>query len=94
MSLQNTFKALSDTTRREILTLLKNGKLSAGEIANKFDMTQATISHHLSILKKADLLREDKQWKYIYYELNLSVFEEIMMWISQFDIKGRNFNEK
>lgn len=94
MSLQNTFKALSDTTRREILTLLKNGKLSAGEIANKFDMTQATISHHLSILKKADLVREDKQWKYIYYELNLSVFEEIMMWISQFDIKGRNFNEK
>lgn len=94
MSLQNTFKALSDTTRREILTLLKDGKLSAGEIANKFDMTQATISHHLSILKKADLVREDKQWKYIYYELNLSVFEEIMMWISQFDIKGRNFNEK
>lgn len=94
MSLQNTFKALSDTTRREILTLLKNGKLSAGEIANKFDMTQATISHHLSILKKADLVREDKQWKYIYYELNLSVFEEMMMWISQFDIKGRNFNEK
>lgn len=94
MSLQNTFKALSDTTRREILTLLKDGKLSAGEIANKFDMTQATISHHLSILKKADLVREDKQWKYIYYELNLSVFEEMMMWISQFDIKGRNFNEK
>ena len=84
MPLQKTFKALSDPTRREILNLLKNGKMSAGEIADKFDMTQATISHHLSILKKADLITEEKQWKHIYYELNISVFEEIMMWLSQF----------
>ncbi|MCE9656840.1 autorepressor SdpR family transcription factor [Clostridium celatum] len=91
MPLQNTFKALSDPTRREILALLRDGKMSAGEIASKFDMTQATISHHLSILKKADLIIEDKQWKYIYYELNISVFEEIMMWLSQFNIKKGGF---
>ena len=65
--------------------------MSAGEIASKFDMTQTTISHHLSILKKADLIIEDKQWKYIYYELNISVFEEIMMWLSQFNIKKGGF---
>ena len=91
MPLQNTFKALSDPTRREILALLGDGKMSAGEIASKFDMTQATISHHLSILKKADLIIEDKQWKYIYYELNISVFEEIMMWLSQFNTKKGGF---
>lgn len=91
MPLQNTFKALSDRTKREILALLRDGKMSAGEIASKFDMTQATISHHLSILKKADLIIEDKQWKYIYYELNISVFEEIMMWLSQFNIKKGGF---
>ena len=94
MPLQKTFKALSDPTRREILNLLKNGKMSAGEIADKFDMTQATISHHLSILKKADLITEEKQWKHIYYELNISVFEEIMMWLSQFNIKGGKPNEQ
>ena len=93
MPLQKTFKALSDPTRREILNLLKEGKMSAGEIADKFDMTQATISHHLSILKKADLITEEKQWKHIYYELNISVFEEIMMWLSQFNIKGGSPNE-
>lgn len=65
--------------------------MSAGEIASKFDMTQATISHHLSILKKANLIIEDKQWKYIYYELNISVFEEIMMWLSQFNTKKAGF---
>ena len=65
--------------------------MSACEIASKIDMTQATISHHLSILKKADLIIEDKQWKYIYYELNISVFEEIMMWLSQFNTKKGGF---
>lgn len=93
MPLQNTFKALSDSTRREILDLLRAGKMSAGEIASKFDMTQATISHHLSILKKADLIIEHKQWKFIYYELNISVFEEIMMWLSLFNTEGRDSNE-
>ncbi|MGL5616509.1 MAG: autorepressor SdpR family transcription factor [Sarcina sp.] len=88
MPLQKTFKALSDSTRREILDLLRDKKMSAGEIAGKFNMTQATISHHLSVLKKADLILEDKQWKYIYYELNISVFEEIMLWLSQFNTNG------
>ena len=93
MPFQNTFKALSDSRRREILVLLQNGKMSAGEIASKFDMTQATVSHHLSVLKKAGLITEDKQWKHIYYELNISVFEEIMMWFSQFYTKRGTSNE-
>ncbi|MBU3134185.1 winged helix-turn-helix transcriptional regulator [Clostridium gasigenes] len=90
MIFQNTFKALSDPTRREILIILKDGKKSAGDIAGKFEMTQATVSHHLSILKKADLITEEKKWKYVYYELNVSVFEEVMMWLSQFNFKGED----
>lgn len=84
MAFANTFKALSDPARREILELLKNGRLSAGDIAAKFDMTNATISYHLSILKKADLVKETRQKNFIFYELNASVFEELMLWISQF----------
>ncbi len=84
MGFQQTFKALSDTTRREILDLLKSGTLSAGEIGNHFDMTGATISHHLNILKDANLITAEKQGKYIYYELNLSVFEEIIGWFQTF----------
>lgn len=86
MSFGQTFKALSDPVRREILTLLKNGKLSAGEIGRHFDMTGATISYHLSILKKADLVYESKYKNYVYYELNTSVVEELMVWLS--DLKG------
>ena len=82
MSFAETFKALSDPARREILELLKNGRLSAGEIASNFDMTQATVSYHLKILKKADLVRENREKNYIYYELNLTVLEEIMVWLS------------
>ena len=85
MGFQETFKALSDPVRREILVMLKQGKKSAGEIGEKFDMTGATISYHLSILKKADLVRESKFKNFVYYELNTSVFEEIMLWFSQFD---------
>lgn len=84
MAFANTFKALSDPARREILELLKNGKMSAGDIAAKFDMTNATISYHLSILKKADLVNETRQKNFIFYELNASIFEELMLWISQF----------
>lgn len=84
MLLQQTFKALSDPIRREILEMLKEGALSAGEIANKFDMTQATISYHLSILKKANLVYERKEKNYIYYDLNASVFEEMILWFKQF----------
>ena len=84
MAFADTFKALSDPVRREILELLKSGQLSAGDIAAKFDMTNATISYHLSILKKADLVRESRQKNFIFYELNESVFEELMLWFSQF----------
>ena len=91
MSFAETFKALSDPVRRDILTLLKKGSLSAGEIGSHFDMTGATISYHLSILKKADLVFENKQKNFIYYELNTSVVEEVMLWLA--DLKGETDNE-
>ena len=86
MGLQNTLKALSDPTRREILNLLKQGRLSAGEIVDKFSVTGASISRHLSVLKDADLIRDTREGKYIYYEFNTSVLEEIMLWIHE--LKG------
>ena len=86
MSLQATLRALADPIRREILNLLKAGKLSAGEITEHFDVTAASISRHLSILKEADLIRDQRVGKFIYYELNASVLEEIMLWIT--DLKG------
>lgn len=86
MGFAETFKALSDPIRREILTLLKNGRLSAGEIGSRFEMTGATISYHLSILKKAGLIFESKEKNYIYYTLNTSVVEEVMLWLSE--LKG------
>ena len=90
MAFADTFKALSDPVRREILELLKQGPLSAGEIGSFFDMTGATISYHLKILKNADLIFESRQKNYIYYQLNTSVLEEIMLWISQ--LKGGDEN--
>lgn len=81
MSFNETMKALSDPTRRAILNLLKKGKMSAGDISSNFDMTNATVSHHLSQLKNADLIREEKQKNYIYYTLNASVLEEVMLWL-------------
>lgn len=86
MSLQNTLKALADPIRREILNMLKAGRLSAGDIAAHFDVTNAAISRHLSVLKEADLIRDTREGKFIFYELNASVLEEIMLWIS--DLKG------
>lgn len=86
MGLQQTLRALADPVRREILNLLKAGRLSAGEITEHFDITAAAISRHLSVLKEADLIRDERQGKYIYYELNASVLEEIMLWIT--DLKG------
>ena len=82
MAFAKTFKALSDPARREILEMLKKGPLSAGEIGAHFDMTGATISYHLKILKQADLIFESKEKNYIFYQLNTSVLEEIMLWIS------------
>ena len=86
MGLQQTLKALADPTRREILNLLKKGKLSAGEITDHFDITAAAISRHLSVLKEADLIDDTREGKYIFYELNASVLEEIMLWITE--LKG------
>ena len=86
MSLQNTLRALADPIRREILNLLKSGRMSAGEITDHFDVTAASISRHLSVLKEADLIRDERQGKFIYYDLNASVLEEIMLWIT--DLKG------
>ncbi len=83
MSIQNTWKALADPTRREILSILKNGRLSAGEIVEHFPVTGASISRHLSLLKEADLIRDHREGKYIFYELNASVLEEVMLWITQ-----------
>ena len=82
MAFADTFKALSDPARRDILEMLKNKPLSAGEIAKQFDMTQDTVSYHLKVLKKADLIRENRKNNFIYYELNLTVLEELMMWLS------------
>lgn len=88
MSLQATMKALSDPTRRKILEKLKKGTLSAGDISESFDVSQAAISRHLSVLREADLIRDKRDGKFIYYELNTSVFEEIMLWISSFKGDG------
>lgn len=92
LGFQSTFKALSDGTRREILGLLRDGELTAGDIGSHFLMTGATISHHLSILKEAGLISDDKQGKYIYYELNMSVLDEITGWIAM--LKGGTQNEQ
>ncbi len=92
MGFAETFKALSDPVRRDILQLLKQGRMSAGDIASRYDMTGATISYHLKILKQADLIWEEKEKNFIYYELNTSVLEEIMLWIT--DLRGDGKNDK
>lgn len=86
MSLQNTLRALADPTRREILELLKKGRLSAGEITAHFQITAPSISRHLSVLKAADLIRDAREGQFIFYELNASILEETLLWISQ--LKG------
>ncbi len=86
MGLQSTMRALSDPIRREILTMLKKGRMSAGDIVSHFDVTGASISRHLSVLKDADLVRDKREGKYIYYELNASVLEEILLWVGE--LKG------
>ncbi len=91
MGIQNTLKALADPTRREILNLLKKGSMSAGDISEKFSVSFAAVSRHLSVLKDADLIRDKRDGKYIYYELNASVLEEIMLWIT--DLKGDAQND-
>ena len=90
MPFADTFKTLSDPARRQILEMLKKGPLSAGEISSHFDMTGATVSYHLKILKQADLIFESREKNFIYYQLNTSVLEEIMLWIST--LKGGDSN--
>lgn len=82
--LQDTIKALSDPTRRRILELLKKGPMSAGELGKEFDMTGATMSHHLTILKKAGLVQDNKKGIFIYYEINTSVMEDLLSWVVSF----------
>ena len=82
MAIQNTLRALADPIRREILHLLKGGRMSAGEIADYFPVTGASISWHLSVLKEADLIRDTREGKFIYYDINASVLEEIVLWIA------------
>lgn len=92
MGIQQTLRALSDPVRRSILKLLKSGRLSAGEIVEHFDITGAAISRHLSVLKEADLIRDTREGKYIYYEINTSVLEEVMLFVT--DLKGEGSNEE
>lgn len=82
MGLQDTLRSLSDPTRREILMLLRKGSMSAGDLASRFDMTAAAVSRHLAVLKEADLVRDKREGKFIYYTLNASVLEEIMLWLT------------
>lgn len=86
MGMQETLRALADPTRREILNMLKKGRMSAGDISDRFSITDAAISRHLSVLKGADLITDEREGKFIFYELNASVLEEILLWIT--DLKG------
>ncbi len=88
MGFQKTMKALSDPIRREILELLKGGRMSAGDIAGHFSVTAASVSRHLSVLREADLVRDAREGQFIFYELNASVLEEVLLWIST--LKGEN----
>ena len=90
LGFSETFSAMSDPTRRKILTLLRHNRLSAGEIGKNFDISNAAISYHLAQLKKADLIRESKYKNFIYYELNTSIFEELLLWLRQFEEGGRH----
>ncbi len=91
MGLQNTLRALADPTRRDILNLLKKGTLSAGEITAHFEVTAAAVSRHLSVLKEADLIRDERDGKFIRYTLNASVLEEALLWLT--DLKGEKSND-
>ena len=92
MGLQQTLRAISDPVRREIIEMLKGGRMSAGDITARFDISGAAISRHLSVLKEADLIRDTREGKFIFYELNASVFEEIIIWITA--LKGDKENDK
>lgn len=86
MGIQSTMRALADPTRRTILSLLKKSRLSAGEIAEHFDMSLPAVSKHLAVLKEADLVRDQREGKYVFYELNASVLDEALLWLK--DLRG------
>ena len=90
MGIGKTLKALSDPIRRDILNMLKSGRLSAGEISSRFNVTDASVSRHLSVLKEADLIRDTREGKFIYYDINTSVLEETLLWIQT--LKGEKDN--
>lgn len=90
VALHQTLKALADPIRREILNLLKQGRMSAGEITEHFEVTGASVSRHLSVLKEADLIRDTREGKFIFYDINTSVLEETLLWIT--DLKGEDSN--
>lgn len=90
MGLQQTLKALADPIRREILNLLKKGRMPAGEITAHFSVSAPAISRHLSVLKEADLIRDTREGKFIYYEINTSVLEETMLWLAYLKGDGGN----
>ena len=92
MALQDTMRALADPIRREILNMLKSGRMSAGDICAHFDVTGASISRHLSVLREADLIRDTREGKFIFYEINTSVLEDVMLWIAV--LKGDSENDK
>lgn len=92
MGMQKTLRALADPIRRDILNMLKSGRMSAGEITDRFSVTGAAISRHLSVLKEADLITDCRKGKFIFYELNISVLEEIMLWISE--LKGGDSDDE
>lgn len=92
MAIQQTLRALADPIRREILNLLRGGRMSAGDITDHFSVTAASISRHLSVLKEADLIRDTREGKYIFYELNTSVLEDVMLWIT--DLRGADKNDQ
>ena len=93
MALQTTLRALADPVRREILNMLKGGRLSAGDIAARFPVTAAAVSRHLAVLREADLIRDTREGKYIFYELNTSVLEEAMLWIASLKGEGNHVEE-
>ena len=90
MAIQDTLKAIGDPIRREILELLKQGRLPAGEIADRFPVTGAAVSRHLSVLKDADLIRDTREGKFIFYELNTSVLEDVMVWLTSLKGDAKN----
>lgn len=94
MKISETFKILSDDQRRDIITMLRGGRMNAGEIADRLGITPAALSYHLRLLRKADMIIEYKEKNFIYYELNTSVFDEVILWLGQFGARSDSAGEE